>query len=294
MTASGRALMAGLIDYAGLFPPAGLDMLSAVRNYREYLSGPDKWALGRFVVLAGRLREFEAAFDEVCCGEREPIWTLSVLSQGDPASDAQGIDELVQGAVAVESIEMKATSSAVSGQFLIKWAKSAKARTAIPVYIEFPPAEAKSILPVLASAGARAKIRTGGLVADAFPSPESVTDFLLACARAKVPFKATAGLHHAVRGQYQLTYDPQSAKSTMYGFTNIFLAALLARRGSEKQALIETLEAREFTFNDQEVRWLGQQAGAEEIAATRHQFAISYGSCSFEEPIEEARKLGWI
>ncbi|MGH9587513.1 MAG: hypothetical protein ACRD3F_11215, partial [Acidobacteriaceae bacterium] len=169
MTASGRALMTGLIDYAGLFPPAALDMLSAVRHYGGYLAGPDKWALGRFVVPAVRLREFEAAFDEVCCGEREPIWPLSVLSHGDLVGGSKAIDELVQGAVAVKSIEIKATSSGVSSQFLSKWSRAQKA---IPVYVEFPSVESRSMLPVLAAAGARAKIRTGGLVAGAFPPPE--------------------------------------------------------------------------------------------------------------------------
>lgn len=291
MTAAGRALMAGLIDYAGLFPPAGLDMLSAVRHYREYLGGPDKWALGRFVVPASRLREFEATFEEVCCTEREPIWSLSVLSQRDAASDLQAIDELVLGAVTVESIEVKAASPAAAEQFLANWAKS---RTSISVYVEFDPAKAKPILPILASAGARAKLRTGGVVADAFPSPETVADFLLACAQKHVPFKTTAGLHHAIRGEHKLTYDPHSAQVTMHGFANIFLAAVLARRGADKQALIDTLEARDFSFTDQEARWLGLQSSAEEIAATRREFAISYGSCSFVEPIEEARKLGWI
>ena len=291
MTASGRALLAGLIDYAGLFPPAGLDMISAVRHFRGYLAEPDEWALGRFIVPANRLREFEAAFEEVCCAEREPIWSLSVLSQGGAASDPQAIDELVQGAVTVESIEMKAASPTIAEQLLAQWAES---HPAIPAYVEFPPADAESVLPVLANAGARAKLRTGGIAADAFPSPEMVADFLLACTRAHVPFKATAGLHHAIRGEHKLTYEPQSARTTMHGFANVFLAAVLARRGADKKTLMDTLEAREFSFTDLEVRWLGMQAGMEEVAATRREFAISYGSCSFAEPIEEARKLGWI
>lgn len=291
MTAAGRALLTGLIDYAGLFPPAGLDMLSAVRHYREYLSGPDRWALGRFIVPVARLREFEAAFYQICCGEREPIWSLSVLSQHDPNSDSTAINELARGAVTVESIELKAVTSAAAGQFLANWAET---QTSIPVYVEFPPADAKSILPVLANAGARAKLRTGGVVADAFPTPETVADFLLACAHAQVPFKATAGLHHAIRGEYKLTYDAQSAQAAMHGFANIFLAAVLARRGAGKQALIDTQQAQKFSFTDQEVRWLDLQSSADEIAATRREFAISYGSCSFAEPIEEARSLGWI
>src|SRR5690348_12589971 len=52
-----RALLSDLIDYAGLFPPAGLDMASAVRNYNAYKNGEHSWALGRFVVPATRLDE---------------------------------------------------------------------------------------------------------------------------------------------------------------------------------------------------------------------------------------------
>src|SRR5690348_13527492 len=101
MTAAGRALMAGLVDYAGLYPPAGLGMLEAVRQYRGYLAGPDRWALGRFVVPAARLAEFESAFEEVCCGEREPVWPLSVLGSGGD------LGRLARGAVLVESLEIK-------------------------------------------------------------------------------------------------------------------------------------------------------------------------------------------
>lgn len=291
MTASARALMSGLIDYAGLFPPAALDMISAVRHYREYLAGPDKWALGRFILPAVRLREFQAAFDEVCCGEREPIWTLSVLSHGDLIGGSNAVAELVRGVVTVQCIEMKATSAAVSEQFLAKWSR---AQSAIPVYVEFLPAEAISMLPVLNRAHARAKIRTGGVTEEAFPSTEAVADFLLACAQANVAFKATAGLHHALRGSYKLTYEAQSKRATMHGFANLFLAALLARRGANKHLLIDTLEAHNFTFTDHDARWLNLNAATDEIAATRRDFAISYGSCSFAEPIEEARKLGWL
>jgi hypothetical protein len=45
-----RALMHGIVDYAGLFPPASLDMPKTVANYARYRSGEDRWALGRLVV----------------------------------------------------------------------------------------------------------------------------------------------------------------------------------------------------------------------------------------------------
>lgn len=109
MTAA-RALMTGLVDYAGLFPPAGLEMVEAVRRYRAYLMGKDRWALGRFVLPAARLGKFSAAFNEVCCGERERVWGLSVLASGDAKKDMAAVAGLARGAVSVDGFELKAGS----------------------------------------------------------------------------------------------------------------------------------------------------------------------------------------
>lgn len=285
------ALMRGLVDYAGLFPPASLDMLSAVRRYREYLAGDDSWALGRFVVPAAALKEFSASFNQVCCGEREPVWGLSVLLSNDPAGDAAAMEKLTRGAVSLDSLEMKVANVGDAERGLSDFAPG------VDVYVEFEPGCAEEMLPVLARFGARAKIRTGGVTAGAFPSVEVVAEFVAACARAKVGFKATAGLHHAVRGAYRLTYEAESARATMHGFVNVFLAAVLAWRGEDVRALIETLkeeDASAFVFGEESVRWHGFSAGVDEIEAARQEFAISYGSCSFEEPVEEARGLAWL
>jgi hypothetical protein len=291
-----RALMTGLVDYAGLFPPASLDMTSAVRRYREDLSGEDSWALGRFVVPAMRLNEFSAVFNEVCCGEHEPVWPLSVLASGNTASDEEAMDALVRGPFIIDSLEMKA-GSAVQAEPLLK-----DLRVRRVTYVEFAQGNTPAALTLLARFGARAKIRTGGLTVESVPSTEEVSKFLVACARAKVAFKATAGLHHAVRGVYRLTYERESKRAMMHGFVNVFLAAVLAYRGEDAQALIETLnekEASAFVFGDDNVRWHRFDAGVDEIEAVRREFAISYGSCSFSEPLEEARfweatSHGWV
>jgi hypothetical protein len=55
----------GLIDYAGLFPPAGLDMPTSARNYVSYRSGRYAWVLGRLIIPVARLIEFNAALIEV-------------------------------------------------------------------------------------------------------------------------------------------------------------------------------------------------------------------------------------
>jgi hypothetical protein len=286
-----RALMAGLVDYAGLFPPASLDMVGAVRRYGEYLVGEDRWALGKFIVPATRLAEFSATFQEVRHGEHKPAWSLSVLATGDAAADAASMEAVDLDAVTIDAVEMKAASTEQAERLLRDFG------LCVPVYLEFTPDMAGDFLPVLARFGARAKIRTGGITAQAFPAAEVVAEFLLKCARAKVAFKATAGLHHAMRGAYKLTYEPDCAKATMHGFVHVFLAAVLAWRGADATALIDTLtqaDASAFAFGKNGVRWLGFDASADEIELTRRSFAVSYGSCSFMEPVEEAKALGWL
>lgn len=145
-----------------------------------------------------------------------------------------------------------------------------------------------------ARAPVRAKIRTGSVTAEGFPSVEVVAEFLAACARAKVAFKATAGLHHAVRGVYALTYEPGSATATMHGFVNVFLAAALAWRGEDVGAVRATLEVEDagaFVFGKRDVRWLGFMVTAAELETVRREFAIGFGSCSFTEPLEELKRL---
>ena len=286
-----RSLMGGLVDYAGLFPPAGLAMPAAVRAYREYLAGDDAWALGKFVVPASRLKEFSASFNEVCCGEREPVWGLSVLLSDDLTGDAMAMEAVTQGAMSLDSVDVKAKSAADAERILRDFAPG------VDIFVEFDPRLAREMLPVLARFAARAKIRTGGVTAEAFPTVETVADFLAACAREKVAFKATAGLHHAVRGAYRLTYEAASARAAMHGFVNVFLAAVLAWRGEGMKALMETLnvsDAAAFAFDEDAVRWPGFETGVDEIEAVRREFAMSYGSCSFTEPLEEVKEHGWL
>ena len=88
-----QILLAKSIDYAGLFPPAELDMQSAVNNYADYHDGPDAWALGRFVLPVGRLPEFAEAFESLT-GPRPSSrrWPLAALSGADLGADLDQID----------------------------------------------------------------------------------------------------------------------------------------------------------------------------------------------------------
>lgn len=139
--------------------------------------------------------------------------------------------------------------------------------------------------------GQRAKIRTGGITADAFPAIDNVAGFLRACKAEGVAFKATAGLHHPLRCVKPLTYEPNAPTGTMHGFLNVFLAAAMLDHADE---ILAEGDARAFTFDDERATWRGHSVSTEALAAMRKDFAISFGSCSFEEPINDLRGLGWL
>jgi hypothetical protein len=286
-----KALMTGLIDYAGLFPPAKLDMRKAVSNYREYRNGDEAWALGRLIVPVSRLSEFAEVFNEVCCGEWEFAWLLSALVSDDASEDAKQIVDFAQGAVLIDTLEVKAETLADVTAVLDVLPSE------LTPYVEVDPERAGEMLPVLASRRARAKIRTGGLTPDAFPESDAVARFLMQCAAAKVPFKATAGLHHPMRGMRKLTYETASPWGHMHGFVNMFMAAAYAYFGKDEpfvQAMLDEESPTAINVAEDCLSWRGQRLTTEEIEEVRGKFAICFGSCSFTEPITELKALGWL
>jgi len=286
-----EALLGRIVDYAGLFPPAALDMETAVRQYQDDLQGDYGWILRSFVVSAARLEEFAAAFEEVCCGEKENPWTLSIVCAGEATDDARRIAEFRQGAVFIGSLETKAASPRAAEETL---ERLPAARTR---YVELAPEDAAEMLPVLAERGAWAKIRMGGLTPETIPGVEAVAQFLATCARERMPFKATAGLHHAIRGTRSLTGKPDGPRATMHGFLNLFLAAAIAYFGVDQEAIARTLaeeDASEFCLDDEVIRWHDHTLIADQIERVRGEFAMSFGSCSFTEPVDDMKEMGWI
>lgn len=286
-----RALTTALIDYAGLFPPAALDMRGAISHYALHLDSEDAWALGRFIVPAARLPEFSAAFNDVCCEEQQVPWLLSVLVSDRAAEDMKLIADLAQGTVLIDSVEFKADTAHDLDVVL----------DLLPIdvtpYVEFAPEKAGELLPALAARNARAKIRTGGVTPDAFPSSAALAHCLIACAAAGIAFKSTAGLHHAMRGMHQLTYEEKSPWAAMHGFVNLFLAAAYAYHGKDQpfvQALLDEESPTSITVSEDTLIWRGHSITTEEIEAARQKFAICFGSCSFSEPISELKALGWF
>lgn len=292
------ALLTGLVDYAGLFPPASQDMRSALESYASYRESADRSALGRFIVPVGRLAELEeGGRDLLPRGADSEPWRLSVLVGEDVSSAGAQMLKFncnhwsgsEDGHAVIDVAELKASTTE----------EIQRQRGGLPrfftAYFEIPiSGDVSSLLKGIAEAGARAKVRTGGVTVDAFPRSGKLLDFIVGCRRERVPFKATAGLHHPIRGSYRLTYEPNSPAGTMYGFLNVFLAAALVWAGDDEAtalALLEERDASALAFSDDAITWRGRRITADELRAARDGFAISFGSCSFREPVDDLARL---
>jgi hypothetical protein len=300
-----QLLLGDAIDYAGLFPPAQLDMSGAVAEYASYLESAERWALGRFVVPVDRLDELtvaaEARDDAVTLGTRAAPWRLSVLLGNDLetgvtsvrafAGAQDGVDR--DWRARVEALEVRATTVeqvAAIGRLArgndVEW------------FVEIPTAtDPEPLVRALADAHLRAKVRTGGVTADAFPTAKQLARFLAACVAHRVPFKATAGLHHPLRGDYALTYAEGSGRATMFGFLNVFLATALLEDGAEEDAAVRLLDERDpraVQFDPSGVSWRERRLTTNRLAAARRSGIVSFGSCSFREPIDDLESLGLL
>jgi hypothetical protein len=130
-----------------------------------------------------------------------------------------------------------------------------------------------------------------------FPEPEPLLTFIEHACRANVPFKATAGLHHAMRGDYRFTYDEHSPKGPMFGFLNVFLTAAFVHAGMTDGAALALLLERDLKkifVSSNAIRWGNRSVTTEDIRATRDCVAVSFGSCSFREPVDELRAAALI
>jgi hypothetical protein len=279
-----RALLASIIDYAGLFPPASLDMPAAVRAYQRYRGGEHAWMLGTFVVPLARMDELAASATGPTAADP---WPLSVLvpSLADvPSSFATSFDVRSLEVAPQEPDAIRLVGARTSEQ--------------VRVFYEVPLDDRmEARLDAVARAGAAAKVRTGGVTAAAFPGATRLAELVRGCAERGVAFKATAGLHHPRRGCYALTYEPRSPTANMYGFLDLALVAALLRSRridiAEAAELLSGGSAAVVPERDA-VRWSGHVVSSAEMSALRSRLFLSFGSCSFEEPVADLTRTGLL
>ncbi len=278
------SLLEGLIDYAGLYPPANLDVHTAVRNYLEYSHSTYARALGRFVIDLDRFPYLWDAAGDYVRGLR-----LSVIARSD--ADWDDLHRLIDKGYAVEAIETKAGSAAEVEQV------ARQIPAGLTTYFELPCAACADDLDAVSAAGARIKIRMGGVTAEAIPSTQAVAYLLEGIARRHLLFKATAGLHHPIRGRHALNGSDGSSTAVMHGFVNIACAAALLYFGGDipqAQRLLEEEWPGAWRVTPDAITWEEYGWSGDELREVRQHFFAGFGSCSFYEPLGHLEALRWL
>ncbi|MEA5627487.1 hypothetical protein [Nostoc sp. UHCC 0251] len=292
MLASIKTLFSSIVDYAGLFPPAKLTMEEAIANYARYQTACHHWMLGNFVLPVSRINEFEQLLLKLPIeASKTKHWRLSVIISQEVESAIAKIQALNDNPkIAIASLEFPPLSQREIDQVFPYLPADIEAFFEIP-YSE----DLTAYLTVLQRPGISAKIRTGGLSAEAFPTISQLYRFIFACAEAQVGFKATAGLHHPLPGKYPLTYEPDSSNAMMHGFLNVAVLAALVywQKITAQEALVvlqePTLES--FQVSADSIVWKDRRLDIWELQKARQSFFRCFGSCSFQEPIESLKNL---
>ncbi len=295
MLTSIKPLLSSVVDYAGLFPPAKLDMEEAMSNYARYQTTPYNWMLGHFVVPASRLDELEELLPRFALKQ----WSISAIVSPDVELELDWLHSLHHNnQIAIAALEFPPLPPAEIEKICPRLPADVDSFFEIPLK-----GDIDAYLAAMQHTGASAKVRTGGITAEAFPNTAQLCQFIVACAKAQVPFKATAGLHHALPANYRLTYEPDSPSSNMHGFLNVaILAALVYWQKVTQEEALEVLQEssiKGFQLNADGIAWRvkpsypveNRYLNLAEIEEVRKRFFRSFGSCSFQEPIDDLKEL---
>jgi hypothetical protein len=272
--------LAGLLDDAAVFPPGDAPLADAVRAHLARRSEPWAGLVGPLVVAADHVPRLAAVLDGVAAGGGQPL-RVSVVVR-----DLSLLPEVVREVAADPRLALHAVELAVPGERGAADAVAAAGRhvpAATGVWVE-PGwgAGLPAAMDLLAAAGHRLKLRTGGTAPDAFPAEETLARAVVDAAARGLLFKATAGLHHAVRHR-----DPRTGFEH-HGFANLLLAA--ARSDGGEAATREALAERSPQALADALRALGP-AGLRDVRARRF---VSFGTCDVTGPRDDLHGLGLL
>ena len=271
----------GLFDDASLFPPVSLPMADAVAGHLRHQAAWYREMSGLFVCADAKITELSTAL--TAAGVAEVDLAL-VLPDG-----AAGLDAAVDGVFADPRLRLRAVElpAAASDNITTAVADVAAALDRTPLagaagFIEVPARD-------LTTAAARtvddhryrAKVRTGGTTAEAFPDDQTLANCLVTLAQARLAFKCTAGLHHAVR------HRAADTGFEHHGFLNVLLAVGAALDDASRERVAAELADRDAARVAAKISNLD----AETVSAVRSLFT-SFGTCSTDEPVNDLVTLG--
>lgn len=259
-------------DDAAIFPPGSLALPEAVRAHQAHRTSPHAALVGPFVVaasaldaLAARTADLPRASFDIALTVTAPGAVRDALGRADrvPALLVRSIEVAVPVDVAVTDV-VPALDAALTG------------RSGIEVFVELPrDARRGDLVAELSHTAYLAKLRCGGVRADLHPDERELADVIVRLVRARVPFKATAGLHHAVRNTDARTGFEQ------HGFLNIMSAVACALDGADVDTVAQLLATR-----DGDGLASRSASLAFPVGALRKAFR-SVGTCSIDEPVTD-------
>lgn len=319
--------MKGLIDYAGMFPPANLDLTSAFTNYLGYLNSDDEWMMDKFICSIKSFEEFtnhDSGVSKQLHDFKSERWvSFALLLTGGKTTKEflKSLDtdlKMIKGFVSehselivTDNFEAKLpddisgkNNSGACKKFLNDCSIIFNEHGLFGSKIFFEPPvnnDYEFVIEKLTYTMAESdknggnagfKLRTGGVTPDLFPLSEQIAFALKACKDNKLQFKATAGLHHPIR------HYNDSVSTKMHGFMNVFGAGVLAYANSlslkEITEIVNAENAESFKFTEEEFRWNDIPSSIEQVSKARNEFVLSFGSCSFDEPREDLKKLNLL
>ncbi|MET8539798.1 hypothetical protein ABZW03_03950 [Kitasatospora sp. NPDC004799] len=271
-----------LFDDAAVFPPGNLPVAEAVPAHRVHRAAWYAEAVGPFLCGAGRLGE---------------LATAVAAAQGQGGTAAAGDGPFRVGLVLPGGSTELAPALAAAAPFALAGVELATRDAAeavaaldrllppdVPAAVELPREllrgdDLDAVLDVLVDSPYRAKFRTGGLVAEAFPDEDELAAFLTGCARRGLPYKCTAGLHNAVR------HTDRETGFEHHGFLNVLLAA----QETDRAAAAAVLAERDGAVLAKAVRALTDR----QVTVIRNSFT-AFGTCSIAEPLGDLAALGLL
>ena len=261
--------MRRIIDYAGMFPPAKLPLAEALENFQAYQHHEHASYLSRFVIPVGQVPDLPSS-------TKLPLTVLVKPTEINP-----NLRDLQADSIEVpwDEESLVPLANSFPGKIFIEldWRKPHKPQmTAISKHA-----------PRLG-----VKLRTGGVTPESIPPSKAIAEFLLTAAQHKLALKATAGLHAPVPN------DNPEIGARLHGFLNFFCAGFLAYTGrGDRETITNVLEDfsyEDFSFGEHSLRCGTFEFSKQEIEQLRNCWLLSFGSCSFLEPIEHLKTHGLI
>ena len=271
------ALVAGLCDDAAVFPPGNAPLPAAVAAHRDRREQWYAGLVGPLVLPGSALGGLGELLED-----GDPL-EVSVTLPGGPDGLPAAREAAAALPVRLRALEIP-VGAAVDPVAAVDTVADTLEGDGPEVYVEIPRGDHESaVLRRVAERGLRAKFRTGGVRAELHPGEEELAATLSAAVRAGVAFKATAGLHHAVRNT-----DPRTGFE-QHGFLNLLAVTDVLREGGEAADARAVLADRDGPALAARLRGLDPAR----VAALRAAL-VSYGTCSITEPLAELVDLGLV